>query len=183
MSRSRLILMAMPSPAVRAVLLQAVRDLGLEEPLGPELFDPENWHQSFSDAFPDSPDFRDALRRACGQLSAAPFTLSLNRIGGEGHWAFNARGKPEGFTALLSAVRSALKAERITDVAGHSPHVTVSYRAPYKLASTRIEPIEWLIDEILLVRGGGDPYRYEVLGRWPLVGEGKRPGPQMSLLL
>lgn len=172
MASSRLIIMAKPGAMERESMLRVIRELGLEQQLGTAMFDPANWHQSLSDQFPDSPEFRATLRRACGQVSAAPFTLSLNRIiGGETHWEFKARGTPKGFSALLTAIRAALRAERITDVQGHSPHVTISYRAPSKLPSTPITPIDWAVEDFLLVRGGGDPYRYEELGRWSLKGD------------
>ena len=178
---SRLIIMAKPPAATLAAMVQVLRERELEQQLGAEMFDPANWHQSFSDRFPDSPEFRASLKRACGQVVAEPFVLSLNRIGGtEGHWEFRVRGRPKGFTALLTAIRAALRAERITDVEGNSPHVRISDRAPASLPSTPIVPIDWRIDELLLVRGGGDPYRYETLGRWPFAGTAAAQSPQMG---
>lgn len=62
-----------------------------------------------------------------------------------------------------------LAAEGIDDRVGHTPHVTPSYTAPKHLKPPKIkEAIEWILDEVLLVVGGGSPYRYEVLGRWDL---------------
>ena len=109
MASSRLIIMAKPPAATLAAMVQVLRERELDQQLGAAMFDPVNWHQSLSDLFPDSPEFRATLKRACGQVSAAPFTLRLNRIiGGKSHWEFKARGTPKGFSALLTAIRVAL---------------------------------------------------------------------------
>jgi len=31
------------------------------------------------------------------------------------------------------------------------------------------EAVEWTLDELLLVEGGGSPYHYQIKGRWPLL--------------
>jgi len=43
------------------------------------------------------------------------------------------------------------------------------------------EPLRWTIDELLLVVGHGRPYRYDVLGRWPLLPERDPPPVQIGL--
>lgn len=57
-----------------------------------------------------------------------------------------------------------------------SAHFTVSYLAQRTLRMVQIEPAEWILDEVLLVRGGGGPYRWEVRGIHKL-GE---PSPVLS---
>ena len=149
--------------------------------LGRALFVPTNWHQSLSDRYweGDSPDLLERLLRAGDQVLAQAVSMTLNRIVAAGeHWAFKARGKPSAFAELLVAVRRALLTEGIDDRAGHTAHVTISYTAPTQLSPPKIkEAVEWILDEIQLVVGGGSPYHYEVLGRWP-----PRPLPGNSQL-
>lgn len=172
MTRPRYLFMAMPSPSVRAGLAILIQRYGVDKLLGGSLFVPTNWHQSLSDRhWEDSmPDLRGKLMRAGARVSAHAVPMTLNRIVAHGaHWSFQAKGKPAGFVELLNAIRAALSAEGIDDRIGHTPHVTVSYTAPDRLIAPKIrEAVEWIIDEVLLVKGGGSPYHYEVLGRWPL---------------
>ncbi len=183
-----LIFMAQPPPAIRARMEAAVAANGLDERLGAAQFEPGNWHQSFSDRQDDQPKIRAAMLRAGARVAAPSFVMTLNRINGTGvgprgiHWAFRTLGKPKGLEVMLSAVRAALLAEGILDDSGHGPQVTISYKAPTPLPSVVIEPIEWMVDELLLVRGGGQPYRYEVVGRWPLAATPPKLNPQLGLL-
>lgn len=183
-----LIFMAQPQPAIRVRMEAAVAAHGLDERLGEAQFESGNWHQSFSDRQDDKPKVRAAMLRAGARVSAPSFVMTLNRINGTGvgprgiHWAFRAMGKPKGLEAVLTSVRAALESEGIDDDSGHGPHLTISYKAPTPLPSVAIEPIEWMVDELLLVRGGGQPYRYEVVGRWPLAAAPEPPQQQFGLL-
>jgi len=180
--------MAQPQPAIRARMEAAVAANGLDLRLGEAQFESGNWHQSFSDRQDDKPKIRAAMLRAGARVSAPSFVMTLNRINGTGagprgiHWAFRAMGKPKGLEAVLTSVRAALLAEGIDDDSGHGPHLTISYKAPSPLPSVLIEPIEWIVDELLLVRGCGNPYRYEVVGRWPLAAAPEPPQQQFGLL-
>lgn len=52
---------------------------------------------------------------------------------------------------------------------GHTPHLTISYRAPESLEPIYIDPIPWQIREVLLVVGGSNAeYGYEIIDRWTL---------------
>ena len=183
-----LIFMAQPQPAIRTRMEAAVAANGLDERLGAAQFESGNWHQSFSDRQDDQPRIRAAMLRAGARVSVPSFVMTLNRINGTGvgprgiHWAFRAMGKPKGLEVALTSVRAALQAEGIDDDSGHGPHLTISYKAPTPLPSVAIEPIEWTVDELLLVRGGGQPYRYEVVGRWPLAAAPSPPQQQFGLL-
>ena len=65
---------------------------------------------------------------------------------------------------------------------GVSPHITLSYCARDTLEKIALDPpLAWTIDELLLVIGGGQPYAYEVIGRWPLLPETDPPATQMGL--
>ena len=106
-----------------------------------------------------------------------------NAVGSSGiHWAFRAKGEPKGLKTLLASVRAALGAEGLEIGNGHAPHVTISYNAPALLPSMPIELIEWIVDELLLVKGDGNPYRYVVIERWPLAPLPEPSHLQLSLL-
>lgn len=110
---------------------------------------------------------RARLRRVGDRISATAFTLQFNRIRGHDHWELRCRGRPDGFEATLGAVRAELLRSDL-QAPGHTPHITISYRAPEPLKAVSIAPIEWQLNEILLVVGHGHPYRYEVIDRWKL---------------
>jgi 2'-5' RNA ligase len=169
-----MILMAKPPSEVLAAMINAVRGRGLDTSLGSRMFAPENWHQSFSMPCFGRPELRDMLLRVGARISVAAFTMTLNGIRGlDGpppiHWEFLAQRRPAGFDAVRASIRAALVDEGFDELHGHRPHVTISYRAPHPLPTTKINPIPWKIDEILLVEGGGRPYRYVVIERWPLL--------------
>lgn len=156
----------------------AIRLHGLEARLGRAMFDAVNWHQTWSGRYEDTPMLRDRLRRVGEGISAPAFELSFNRVSGTSHWTLLGRGRPEGFRRLLAAVRAELASGDL-DAPVHSPHITISYRAPEPLAALPIRPVTWEVDEIRLVVGRGRPYRYEVIDRWPL--SPPPASPQMTL--
>jgi 2'-5' RNA ligase len=178
---------AKPQPDVLSAMVTAVTASGLDHLLGAALFAPDNWHQSLSDRYSDEPELRDRLLHAGGRISAVSVTMTLNRIisksGKRGiQWAFRARGEPPEFQELLNTVQAALRAEGLSEEQGHIPHITISYAAPARLSSQKILPIEWTVNEILLVKGGGEePYQYRTLGRWQLLAP-PYPYAQMRLL-
>ena len=175
MASSRMLLMAQPSPEVRARLHETLAGLGLEPVLGLAMFAPENWHQTFCRPYASSADVCAALLRAgvaVHDMRLPAFSLVIDRIQSQGrdpiHWSFRTKARPAGFDALLNAVHHALQLEGLSNDPGHSPHLTISYRAPKELPRQEFAPIPWRIDELLLVQGNGSPYRYDVLARWPL---------------
>src|SRR6218665_1891284 len=128
MTRSRFLVVAMPSPLVRKACEDVLDAAGLKATLQDALFDPANWHQSLSDRFFQRSRI-ESLRRACSRVRATACTLALNRVRSSGgpdefHWAFHARGRPGCFTALLAAVNRGLAAEGLTPSGGHSPHIS-----------------------------------------------------------
>lgn len=183
-SVERTLFVAMPGAGVREKLLAAVRAKGLDHPLGRSLFDPGNWHQSLSDRHwrPDGERI-ERLKRAGDRIEGHAFTLGFDRIGGGDHWVFGVKGASHGLKDLLAAVQRGLRAEGLADNLAHAPHITLSYKPPHPLQRVDIEPVEWQVDEILLVIGGGsEPYRYRVVGRWPLRAADEAPGAQFGLL-
>lgn len=148
---------------------------GLNRRLGSALFPPQDWHQSLSHPLDFSDDLCQSMMNAGARVDAAAFTIVLNRVRGEArdfdsiHWEFRATKRPPAFDVLLAAVRKALQKE---DMGGNTPHVTISYGAPGPLPLTKIHPIPWRIDELLLVKTQPGTPRYHTLARWPL-----RPAP------
>ena len=180
MSEQRALFVAMPPPDVVAAILTVLRQHGLEHLLGRTLFAPSNWHQSLSGRIwtPTASDI-ESLRSVGEQVAAHACTLQYNRIDssandkGDIHVTLRAHGLPKAFQALLQA----LKAPLIEHGHGHlainnSPHSTLSYTSPLLLDKIDIAPtINWTINELLLVIGGGDPYHYEIIDRWSLMPE------------
>lgn len=168
-----LLFMAMPSPEVRAHLQVILTAAGWDQQLGEALFDPQNWHQSLSHPLPGSDALRERMLDIGSRIDAAAFTTVLNRVRGSGqpdavHWAFHATQRPAAFDALVKTIRDGLQTVGLDDMPGHSPHVTISYWAPARLAAQKIPPIGWRIDELLLVETCSAPYRYRTLASWPL---------------
>lgn len=173
MSEPRLLLVAMPDAATRRALEASFSSIGLHAQLGGDLFAPGNWHQSFSDRYNDTAENRRLLTEVGAAVSAAPFVLGFNRFQCSGgprqfHWSLKPSKTPDGFKLLQDAVKAALAARRLDDDINHSAHVTVSYWAKFKAENRPIPPVLWKIGELMLVRGGGEPYEYLELARWPL---------------
>lgn len=190
MSKPRLFFAALPSPSVVAAMQAVVLAHKLDLRLGRDLFAPENWHQSLSERIFDPSDADIESLMAVGDaIRAHACTLSFNRIdsqltqAGKIQWTLRARGKPTAFEDLKAVVQAALKQAGHPDIAtGVTPHVTLSYGAPEMLEKIDVSPvIDWTLDEIMLVIGGGQPYRYEVIGRWPLLPEIDPPQQQFDM--
>ncbi|WP_162823811.1 hypothetical protein [Lysobacter sp. TY2-98] len=179
-------LIARPPRAVVDRLYQSLVDAGIIAMLGGEMFPTANWHQSLSDAWSEVQQIHDAMMRAGDELVAAPVTMQLAQIDGPRQngrrldWVIRPSASVGGFADLVGAVRSSLQKHGINERAGHTPHITASYRGPHLLPKKPIAPVEWTIDTVELVATRETPYRYETLARWPLTGA-PEPRPQMSL--
>ncbi len=70
---------------------------------------------------------------------------------------------------LVAAVNAAVERQGLPAGRGHTPHVTLSYGFRGELPPSQpMRPVEWPVDVVELVVGGGKPYGYETLGRWAL---------------
>ena len=117
--------------------------------------------------------------RLCARINA----LGLDKELGERiHWSLCTCGRPEPFNRLLTTLQTELKSHGFKDD-GHRPHITIRYKALHALPTRRIDPVDWLIDEIQLVErtGTGKQLRYQLLHRWPLA-SGSPPRPQQLRL-
>lgn len=179
MDTSRMMVMSKPSDPVLSRMSNAINQRGLREFLGARMFPEHNWHQTLCGPYPACLATERTLARACDAALAAPmraFRLRLNRIRSDRwpdeeriHWSFLSQGRPGDFDALLQFLRTEVQPDLPPDT-GHTPHVTISYRAPAPLDTLRIQPIDWLIQQISLVvrQGTGNGWRYEVLQSWEL---------------
>lgn len=174
----RVLFMAKPPAAVLAEL-EAALPIEERDALGARLFAPDNWHQSLSSVkYTSDPAIIEMMRRTGARISATAVTMVFRfLVGTREHLRLQPRGIPEGFRALLDAVESALD-EQFRSSARKTPHITVSFRSPLGMLRRPIRPVSWTLDEVLLVEGGGHPYHYEVLDRWPLT---PRTEPQLLL--
>lgn len=191
MSAPRLFFAAMPPATVRLAIEAAARKHGVLDALGSRLFAAYNWHQSLSERIFDPTAAQVEQLRAVGaavQAHAATVTYtridSAANLSGRIHVTLRA-GSTAAFKPLLGAVQQALQQAGQGAIAtGVTPHVTLSYAAPALLPTVRLpEPLRWTMDELLLVlgHGRGRDYRYDVLGRWPLLPERDPPPTQMGL--
>jgi 2'-5' RNA ligase len=189
----RLFFMAMPSPAWAEEMRVLLARLGLDKRLRSALFAPKNWHQSFSERiFSPTQEECAALLKVGAAVSASACTLHFNRIEGRPdapgriHWTMRTRGVPKAFTALSQAVCGGLRATDSANIAnmatGVTPHMTLSYCAREPLDKVVLDPpVAWTIDELNLAIGGGNPYGYEIIGRWPLLPEIDPSATQLGL--
>ncbi len=168
---SRCLLLGKPSAFACQRLSAELDRASLTARLGKDLFAPTNWHQSLSDRFEDHPLIVEQLRRALRQIAARAVIFRMDRIesqpGPDGeHWAFRAERTPADLDLLLQSVGAATVAATGCKPVRLTAHVTISYWAQESLRRmVQIEPVEWVLDEILLVRGGGRRYHYEVIDR------------------
>lgn len=178
---TRLLVIARVSPTANAGIDDRLARMGLLASIGAQ-FPRENRHQSVSDRYIDSPEVRELLPTACAMVRVPAFTLVLDQIrsspmGDDLHrWEVRQRRSSAELTALVDALNAEILATGLPPGQRHSPHVSISYRARAGLARAEaIETVELKIDTIELVVGGGKPYRYTTLGRWPLQPELPRP--------
>jgi len=167
--------MGRPPPAARAQLFAELKRVGLVAALGEALFPAINWHQSLSDRFEDDDGLIARLQNIGPRVAAAAraprFRMDRveSEVGPDIHWAFKPERTRGDFKRLLEIVKAAVFTVDRRSQGEHSAHITVSYWAPHALRRmVQIEPVEWVMTELLLVRGCGAPYRYEVLGTWDL---------------
>lgn len=181
--------MARVPQAVGAALVLPLAESGLDKVLGEQASPGRNLHQTLSSLYPR--DKREALRRACTDLEAHSFTLQLDRLqSARGRpprilWMYvPGSGAPDGFAALLGALRVRLRQQNLPEVSGFRAHVTLSYDAPREIAPLDFAPVPWHIDTIELVEaaGRGKDYRYDVVEAWPLRPPSASPPGQLGLL-
>ena len=189
-SKPRILFMAMPPPAPEQAVQAAIARHRIDRRLRGALSSAMHWHQSFSDRiFSPSAEEIAALLRVGSIISAHACTLQFDRIDSSGdepgkiHCTLRARGRPKAFDDLALGVKTHLENEGFSAIAtGVTPHVTLSYCASERIDRIELDPpIAWTINELLLVIGGGEPFGYDIIGRWPLLPEIDPPATQTGL--
>lgn len=179
-SAPRYFFAAMPPANVAGQLFARLVDTGVAARLGERMFPLEHLHQSLSGRHfePDAAAV-ERLLQAGGRIVGNAVTLTFNRIAwsrnddaGRNYCTLLANGRPPAFDALLGSVQRGLDTVGLADREGHRPHMTLSYNAGSMQSAVRLLPLHWTIDEVLLLKGHGSPYGYDVVGRWPLLPEG-----------
>ncbi|MDP2809607.1 MAG: RNA 2',3'-cyclic phosphodiesterase [Rhodocyclaceae bacterium] len=119
----------------------------------------------------------DDARRAADGIAAAPFALTLDRLG---FWPGNPilwAGAPESIprpalTLLADALGGRLREAgfRLED-RPFAAHVTLLRDARCPAVPTLANPVEWTASEFVLAESvrSAEGSRYETIGRWPLT--------------
>lgn len=180
---NRLFFALWPGDAVRAAAAEAARTLRMRMQPGGYLSRPERYHLTLlflGDVVPARE--QAAAIEAAGRVRAAPFGLQLDHAGSFRNrhipWWLGVREPPPQLNQLYEKLREAMRrAEVATDRMRFAPHLTVLRDARLPLPQTPITPIDWKVDEFVLVRSRLDlnPVEYELLGRWPLTGDSGEP--------
>lgn len=193
---NRLFFALWPPDAVRTAAADAARGLRMRMQPGGYLAKPERYHLTLlflGDAVPAREEA--AALEAAGRVRAVPFTLQLDHAGSFRNrhipWWLGMREPPPQLSQLYEKLREAMRRADVTiDRMRFAPHLTILRDAHQPLPQTPVAPIDWNVDEFVLVRSRLDlnPVEYELLGRWPLLGDGGEPAPtagdaQLSLPL
>lgn len=181
-NESRLLFLARPGVAVNDGIDRLLATHPVGKRLGRAAVPRANRHQSLSDRYVDTPEIRERMMRAGESFRAQALTLAFERLcSGPRHpgshlWLVRpTQRSSKALQAVLRAINTALAVQGLPPGGGHAPHITLSYSAALALAGDEpIAPIEWSVDTIELVAGGGSPYRYETLGSWRLAPEPPR---------
>ncbi|SFF39291.1 2'-5' RNA ligase [Fontimonas thermophila] len=191
---NRLFFALWPSAAVRQACAEAARGLRMRmQPTG-YLSPPDRYHITLlflGDFVPA--DKEAAARQAASLVRSPPFALRLDQAGSFRNraipWWLGMRELPPQLERLHERLRDAMLRVGVTpDRMRFVPHLTVVRDAGKPLPPTPVTPIDWAVDEFVLVRSRLDrnPVEYELLGRWPLTGapdEGAAAPDQLALPL
>ncbi len=125
--------------------------------------------------------------RVGAEIKLSAFTITLDTLltskNAKGSFNVDVRQRHESteLVALVALINALIERQGLPSGDGHSPHVTLSYGFTGSMPRTQsMPPVEWMVHEIELVVGGGAPYDYVTLGRWPL-GQAIRQTAQAAL--
>jgi len=115
----------------------------------------------------------DELRAAGAGVAFEPFDLSIDSAGCWNHnrvaW-LAPRATPVPLQALVDGLEASLRQGGFRfDARPYAPHITVIRKARSGRIDIPIAPVEWRIEDFVLVRAqlDTDGSRYTVIGRWP----------------
>lgn len=189
-STRRLFFALWPDEALRAQLAERADALIRHRGIIGHPSRPQRYHLTLNflgDAVPAAVE--TSVRRAATRIQAPPFTLRLDKAGSFNNkdipvW-FGCQEPPLELRHLDQRLRSALRGLPVDKNPGLKPHLTILRGAEKRLRDETIVPIEWQVQEFVLIDSYLDetPVRYEILERYPLRGGPLQPEPvQFSLL-
>lgn len=124
---------------------------------------------------------------AAARVEAPPFSLRLDQAGSFGNrkipiW-LGSSAIPAELIYLDQALRRALGERPRGRKLSFVPHLSVMRDAKLPLPVVRIEPIDWHVEEFVLIRSVlGAKVSYEILCRYPLTAAGIPSEPQQQIL-
>lgn len=181
---NRLFFALWPGAGVRQACAEAARELRLKMQPAGYLSSSERYHITLlflGDTVSEGAEL--AAQQAAGGCSAAPFRLTLDTAASFRNkqipWWLGPRETPPELTQLYERLNEALLAARVLpERMKFAPHLTILRDAHKPLPATAIRPIEWPVEEFVLLRSRLDlkPVQYDIIGRWPLNGVAQPAG-------
>lgn len=164
-ARNPLYVMAKPPPGVAARIAALPRN---DPGRGPELL-----HVTLLKLFDlhhAPPDWLPAVIAALDAFEGAAFPLAFDRIEARKAVTLRTRAPLPEARAFQAALVRFLLERRAPLMLGTTPepHLTINYRDD-RQGSRKMEPIGWVVDEILLVESVVGKTTHIVHGRWPLA--------------
>lgn len=156
--RKPLYLMFKPRPRERAALIRLCAALGIEIS-----YAPERWHSTLLPVGESTRQTIDSIHRALRMFDAEPFPVTFDHVEGDTLKPRKGQRAPGYFQRALAA-RLARCGILLPDYA-FSLHLNLAYGGT-SLRRTAIQPIEWRVDEILLIESGSG--RHIGHGCWSL---------------
>ena len=177
MELNRLFFALWPTDPVRQQTRDLARALAIRLHPGGRFVAAERYHLTLAFLGDQVSAAREAAAiQAAATVRSPPFHLKLDHANSFRNnrslpWWFGSREPQPALTLLYERLREALQRggappERLK----FSPHLTVVRDATQALSPTPIGPIDWAVEEFVLIRSRLDlqPASYEILGRWPL---------------
>ena len=129
-----------------------------------------------------------AARKLAARIDAPPFRLRLDQAGSFPNpeipiW-LGASAPPAELKHLDQSLRTTLRVLPLARQPSFKPHLTIMRNASEPLHDEPVEPIEWWVDEFVLIQSFVMPgsVHYEVLERFPLRGSPLKPEPKQTEL-
>jgi 2'-5' RNA ligase len=169
--RARVFFALWPDPGVQSRLHGNGREL--QRRLGGKLTREESVHLTLVFLGDVGLDRLDLLHEIAAAVDFEPFTLEVDSAG---FWPHNQiawlapRSMPQSLLVLVEALRGGLMAAGFrVETRAYAAHITVVRKAQRRPFDPVVPPVEWPVEEFVLVRStldsGGS--RYSAIGRWP----------------
>jgi 2'-5' RNA ligase len=160
-----------PEPEVQAALVQLGREL--QYGVGGKLTRQASIHLTLAFLGDVDLDRMEETRGVGARAEFQPFAFVVDTAGCWGHngvaW-LGPRLTPEPLLSLVGSLRGALQESGFrVEQRPYAAHVTVVRKARCKPMDLRPAPVEWRVNDFVLVRSqlGAEGSRYTVVGRWP----------------